>query len=118
MAAGILVDQNGVGPLATFRRSGANQIRFSRSGKGFFNGGTQTRGADVAEAFEVEGLPSSFEPGDVLAISTQSDRRVTKSATSYSTAVIGVYATKPGVLLTERTIDESLDDMVPVGVIG
>jgi hypothetical protein len=32
--------------------------------------------------------------------------------------VIGVYATRPGVLLTERGIDERLDDTVPVGVAG
>jgi hypothetical protein len=32
--------------------------------------------------------------------------------------VVGVYATKPGVLLTERGVDDSLEGMVPVGVIG
>ena len=41
-----------------------------------------------------------------------------KADEPYSTRVIGVYATKPGVLLTERDIETSLDDMVPVGVIG
>jgi hypothetical protein len=29
-----------------------------------------------------------------------------------------VYATRPGVLLTERDIDANLDDMIPLGVVG
>jgi trimeric autotransporter adhesin len=112
------VDRAGTGPLAVFRDNGANKIRFSQTGKGFFNGGTQTGGADIAEAFEVEGDVSGYRPGDVLVISERADRRVRKSSEPYSTRVIGVYATKPGVLLTEREIEASLDDMVPVGVVG
>ena len=106
------------GALAQFQVRGANRIRFSRTGKGFFNGGTQTGGADVAEAFAVEGLIRAYAPGDVVAISERSDRRVELSSQAYSTRVIGVYATKPGVLLTERSIDDSMDDLIPVGVIG
>ena len=54
----------------------------------------------------------------MLAISTNSDRTVEKSSEPYSTLVIGVYATKPGVLLTERPIDASHEDTIPVGVVG
>jgi hypothetical protein len=114
----LVVDRAGTGPIAVFRDGGVNKIRFNQAGKGFFNGGTQTGGADLAEAFEVEGTVESYRPGDVLVISQTADRRVAKSSEGYSTTVIGVYATKPGVLLTERGIDESLDDMVPVGVVG
>ena len=32
--------------------------------------------------------------------------------------MLGVYATKPGVLLTEENIDHDLKDKVPMGVIG
>jgi trimeric autotransporter adhesin len=106
------------GAIALFQTNGANQIRFNKSGKGFFNGGTQTGGADVAEAFEVEGRVSDYEPGDVLVISEHRDRRVEKSSDSYSTRVVGVYATKPGLLLTEHDIDTSLDDHIPLGVVG
>jgi trimeric autotransporter adhesin len=42
------------GSLATFQVAGSTTIRFTRAGKGIFDGGTQTGGADVAEAFEVE----------------------------------------------------------------
>jgi len=106
------------GNIAIFQAAGVNKIRFNKQGKGFFNGGTQTGGADVAELFEVEGDVSNYEPGDVLVLSTRSDRRVEKSGTAYSPLVVGVYATKPGVLLTERHIDEELDGSVPLGVIG
>jgi hypothetical protein len=106
------------GPFAVFRLNGVNQIRFARTGRGFFNGGTQTGGADVAEAFEVVGNVGAYQPGDVLEIDTRSDRRVTRSGEAYSTRIIGVYATKPGVLLTELNIDDPMDHMVPVGVIG
>jgi hypothetical protein len=115
----LLADHTGsTGPLAVFQTAGVNQARISRTGRGFFNGGTQTGGADVAEAFEVEGEVKDYAPGDVLVVSERSDRRVEKASEPYSTRVIGVYATKPGVLLTERDIEDPLEAMVPVGVIG
>ncbi|MEO5929772.1 MAG: collagen-like protein, partial [Candidatus Kapaibacterium sp.] len=103
---------------AIFRNGGLNVARIDNTGKGYFNGGTQNNGADVAEAFAVEGERSTYEPGDVLVISTRSDRTVEKSSTPYSTAAVGVYATKPGVLLTDRSFDTSIDDLVPMGVVG
>jgi hypothetical protein len=116
----LLVDHQGSsGDIFIGRSGGSNQVRIDKSGKGFFNGGTQSGGADVAEAFEVEnGLVNNYEPGDVLAVSINNDRCVDKSDQAYSTLVIGVYATKPGVLLTERKIDDKYSDTVPVGVIG
>ena len=93
------------GNLAVFKVDGTNVARINHNGKGFFNGGTQTSGADMAEAFDVEGNRNNYEPGDVLIISQSSDRKVEKSNTAYSTLVAGVYATKPGLLLTEENID-------------
>lgn len=75
-------------------------------------------GADVAEAFDVEGNTVDYEPGDILVISTDTDRTIEKSSEPYSTLVAGVYATKPGVLLTEENIDSELIGKVPMGVIG
>ena len=115
----MLVNHRGTaGSLANFQVAGVAKVRFARNGKGFFNGGTQTGGADVAEAFRVEGRIRAYRPGDVLVISDQSDRRVERSDEAYSTRVIGVYATKPGVLLTDRDINAGLKGHVPVGVIG
>jgi len=104
--------------LAVFQKSGANVARIDQAGKGFFNGGTQNSGADIAEAFDIEGYSSNYESGDILVISTKSDRTVEKSSVAYSNLVAGVYATKPGVLLTEEYIDTDLIDKVPMGVIG
>src|SRR5688572_8524953 len=116
---GLRINHSGSsGDLAVFQVNSANRIRFTRAGKGIFNGGTQTGGADVAEAMAVEGRVSTYEPGDVLVISTRSDRTVEKAGEPYSTRVIGVYATQPGVLLTERGVDDSLEGLVPVGVVG
>ena len=106
------------GDLAAFAVSYANKARIDRTGKGFFNGGTQSSGADVAEALDVEGSRDTYAPGDVLAISTCSDRTVEKSSAPYSTLVAGVFATKPGVLLTEASVDADLSATVPMAVVG
>ena len=106
------------GNIAIFQSNGSNVARISKTGIGYFNGGTQSSGADVAELFDVEGERSAYEPGDVLVISENTDRTVEKSAEANSTKVAGVYATKPGVTLTERDIDANLDDLVPMGVVG
>ncbi|MFT3825440.1 MAG: hypothetical protein QM731_16090 [Chitinophagaceae bacterium] len=106
------------GNIASFQAKGVNVSRIDRNGKGFFNGGTQTSGADLAEAFDVTGDVTNYQPGDVLVIATGKDRAVEKSSTPYSTLVAGVYATKPGVLLTEENIDNKLEDKVPMGVVG
>lgn len=111
--------QNGAGDdIAIFQSQNLSVARIDNTGKGFFNGGTQTGGADIAEAFEVEGFREHYEPGDVLAISPESDRTMELSQEPYSTLVAGVYATKPGVLLTERDVNADHSDTVPMGVVG
>ena len=106
------------GDLAIFKSGFDNVARIDKAGKGFFNGGTVTGGADVAELFDITGESKSYEPGDVLVISEVTDRTVEKSTTANSTRVAGVYATKPGVLLTEKNINENVDNMIPMGVVG
>ena len=106
------------GNLAIFQNNSSNVARINRDGRAYFNGGTQTNGADVAEIFDIEGDISHYEMGDVLVISSSSDRAVEKSSEPYSTLVAGVYATKPGVLLAEEHIDADLSGKVPMGVIG
>jgi hypothetical protein len=116
---GIFANHTGAsGNIAVFQSGNANVARIDKTGKGFFNGGTQASGADVAEAFEVEGSVNEYEPGDVLVISETTDRTVEKSSSANSRKVVGVYATKPGVLLTEKGIDDALGNTVPMGVIG
>ena len=109
---------SGNGNPAVFKANGSNVARIDKTGKGFFNGGTQNSGADIAEAFDVTGNFKEYESGDVLVISITKDRAVEKSSGAYSTLVAGVYATKPGVLLTEENIDDDLTNKVPMGVVG
>lgn len=116
---GIFVNHTGAsGNLAVFQSASNNVARIDKTGRAFFNNGTQNSGADVAEAFDVEGNTVDYEPGDILVISTDTDRTIEKSSEPYSTLVAGVYATKPGVLLTEENIDSELIGKVPMGVIG
>lgn len=117
----ITVEQHSAGNIALFKQGNpgtVNVARIDATGRGFFNGGTQTGGADLAEAFDVEGNINSYEPGDVLVISLDKNRAVAKSSEPYSTLVLGVYATKPGVLLTEEHIDTDISNKAPMGVIG
>ncbi|HEX9510696.1 MAG TPA: hypothetical protein VF939_09440 [Puia sp.] len=118
LGTAMVVDHGGSGDLAIFQAGGLNVARIDHTGRGFFNGGTQNSGADLAEAFDVEGNIAAYEPGDVLLISTTADRMVVRSNTAYSSLVAGVYATKPGVLLTEETMNSSLAGKVPMGVVG
>ena len=115
----MVLDHEGAsGDIAIFQTGGFNKARIDRNGTGFFDGGTQNSGADLAEAFDVEGDYRAYEPGDVLLISTTADRTLVKSNEAYSSLVAGVYATKPGVLLTEESVDSKLNDKVPMGVVG
>jgi hypothetical protein len=117
---GLLAElESGSGNLAVFKTGGVNMARIDDTGHGFFNGGTTNSGADVAEYFDVENSRNTYEPGDVLVISQNSDRKVEKSSSPYSTLVAGVFATKPGVLLTEKNAEQNqLNNMVPMGIIG
>ncbi len=122
--------QGGVGVALNVNHTGASSsiincmssnstvARIDKTGKGFFNGGTQTGGADLAEAFEVIGNEKDYEPGDVLALSPDVAGKIQKTTKAYSSLVSGVYATKPGVLLTERDGDADMSDTVPMGVVG
>ncbi|MFT3823080.1 MAG: hypothetical protein QM731_04135 [Chitinophagaceae bacterium] len=117
----LTVETHSAGNLALFKSGDPGTVNVARidvNGKGFFNGGTQTGGADLAEAFDVQGNIKEYEAGDILVISVTKDRTVEKSAEPYSSLVAGVYATKPGVLLTEEHIDNTLNDKVPMGVVG
>jgi hypothetical protein len=107
--------------IAAFSAGGV-KASIDRNGNAVFQGSISATafnatGADLAEVFEVEGPRSAYEPGDVLVISTASDRRVERSNETYSTRVIGVYATQPGILLSETAIAPS-GDRIPVGVVG
>jgi hypothetical protein len=95
------------------------KARIDSSGKGFFDGGTQTGGADFAESVSVGGGKDKYKPGDVLVIDTTADRQLTLAKTPYSTLVAGIYSTKPGVTATPHTSeDPRLATEIPVAIVG
>jgi hypothetical protein len=97
---------------------GTHQARIDASGKGYFNGGTQTGGADYAESIRASDR-ASLRPGDVLAIDPAHGYAVAVSRRPYSRLVAGVYSTKPAVLAVGRhSVDDSLTGEVPVAMVG
>src|SRR5690606_26535872 len=68
----LTVEGHSSGALAVFKSGDpgtVNVARIDATGQGFFNGGTQTSGADIAEAVDVMGDFAAYEAGDVLVIS-------------------------------------------------
>jgi hypothetical protein len=96
---------------------GSRYWRVDRTGRGFFNGGTQVGGADFAEQMAVAGQEAEYEPGDVLVISASADRMVELSAKPFASAVIGVYSSEPGVLAGAADSDDPLGG-IPVAITG
>lgn len=88
------------GDPAVFQKAGANVARIDRNGKGFFNGGTQTGGADLAEFVPTSGaLPQA---GDVVEIDPDQPDRFRLSSRARSPLVAGVISTDPGVTMNAR----------------
>lgn len=109
------VETNGVGAAAAIRggtatqdllvlaSSGVNVARIDKTGRGFFNGGTQTGGADIAEIIDTTGrLP---EPGEVVEIDPEHPSHYRLSSMAESTLVAGVVTTRPGVLMNAGVDD-------------
>jgi hypothetical protein len=98
---------------------GVNVFRVDATGKGFFNGGTVSNGADFAEMFAVRGSKQDYEPGDLLVIDQEGSRRLKQADEAYSTAVAGVFSTKPGI--TAQPYDPQSEQSkfeIPLAVIG
>jgi hypothetical protein len=112
-------DSIGGGNILAGQNDNANVFRVDGTGKGYFDGGTQTGGADFAESISVAGNRSQYEPGDLLVIDPAGQRRIALSSEPYSTLVAGIYSTKPGVLATTHKLgDQSLEIEVPLAVVG
>jgi hypothetical protein len=78
-----------------------------------------TCGGDYAESVDVTGNRTQYEPGDVLVLDTENAGRVLKSAEAYSTAVSGIYSTKPGVVGRRQTSDpKTTKTEVPMAMVG
>jgi hypothetical protein len=114
--ATLVLDQDGTGDILKGFNQGDLRFRITDDGNVYADGSFNPGGADLAEAFDVEGSTAQYEPGDVLVVSTRTNRTVEQSSEAYSTLVAGVFATDPGVVLSPNI--EEVGDRVPMGVIG
>jgi hypothetical protein len=99
------------------------QVRAS-NGLIFPDGSTQTTafnttlcGGDYAESIDVTGDRSSYAPGDILVIDPNVSGKFLKSAEPYSTAVLGIYSTKPGAVGRRQTTPKGTEE-VPMAMMG
>jgi len=123
----LLVNHTGSsGNLAIFQTYGTNYARIDRYGTGYFNGGTQTSGADFAESVKVDRPKAEFEPGDVLVIDVKAPRQFALSREAESPLVAGVVSTKPALVGTTHDVARSTAGGLPawrreevlLGVVG
>jgi hypothetical protein len=102
VAAGVFESVSGTCPtpddcnVLIGRAGGSNVFRVNRAGTGYFDGGTQTGGADVAEYVSATGR---WESGDVVEIDPSAPGRFRISARARSSTVAGVVSTRPGVTM-------------------
>jgi hypothetical protein len=96
----------------------ANVFRVDSTGKGFFDGGTQTGGADFAESVAIAKEPTQLQPGDLLIVDAGGKRQLRLSGEPYSTLVAGIYSTKPGVLATAHKMGEVAANEIPLAIVG
>jgi len=97
--------------------NGAKVFHFDGSGNLDIKGVVNTGSADFAELIRASASSRAYEPGDVLEIDSASDRGVRLTSEAYSTRVVGVYSTKPGVLGTPHAMQAPTDEL-PVAMIG
>jgi hypothetical protein len=74
-------------------------------------------GGDYAESVDVAGSKTQYGPGDVMIADPNDPGKFLKSSEPYSTAVLGVYSTKPGALGRRQTTPQSSEE-VPMAMIG
>jgi hypothetical protein len=98
--------------------NGTHKFRVDGTGKGFFDGGTQTGGADFAESVAIAGDRSLRGPGDLLIVDANATRQLALADQPYSTLVAGIYSTKPGVLATPHGMDEVAANEIPLAIVG
>lgn len=76
-----------------------------------------TCGGDYAESVNISSNHAKYEPGDVLIIAPDDLGDVVKSSGPYSTSVVGIYSTKPGVIGRRQTTSKTPDE-IPMAMIG
>lgn len=111
-------DNTAAGNILIGAVNGVHKFRVDGTGKGYFDGGYQTGGADFAESVAMARDASPHSPGDLLVVDPSGKRQLKLSTQAYSTLVAGIYSTKPGVLATEHSMNETAVNEVPLAIVG
>ena len=111
-------DNTSAGNILIGAVNGTHKFRVDGNGKGYFDGGEQTGGADFAESVAIARDASSHSPGDLLVVDPSGKRQIKLSTQPYSTLVAGIYSTKPGVLATPHSMNETAANEVPLAIVG
>lgn len=76
-------------------------------------------GGDYAESINVTGPRQAYEPGDVLVVDPKNPGHYVKAIEPYSTAVAGIYSTKPGLIGRRQTTDpKKSTSEIPMAMLG
>lgn len=114
-------------PGAKFEVSGNIKLTANSGGSITFQDGSVqtvaytgvTCGADYAEAIDVSGDRTKYEPGDILVIDSAAPGKFLKSNQAYSTLVAGIYSTKPGFVGRKQSpTPETSVTEVPMAMVG
>ena len=92
-----------------------NLARIDRTGRGYFNGGTQIGGADVAEFIVASDAP---QPGDVVEIDPEHNGQFRLASTPNSTSVAGVISTHAGMTMNARDAASATNDGPQLALVG
>jgi trimeric autotransporter adhesin len=111
-------DNSAAGNLLVGAVNGVHKFRVDGTGKGYFDGGTETGGADFAESVAIAASEGRREPGDLMVVDRGSTRQLTLATEPYSTLVAGIYSTKPGVLATPHLMAENVTNEIPLAIVG
>lgn len=109
----------GGGDLITGYNGTMRLFRVDGAGDVWAAGVFRANGADYAEMVAVIGERSQYSPGDVLVISMESDRSLALSTEPYATSVAGIFSTRPGVLGSQHSLNDTPPlNEVPLAVVG
>jgi hypothetical protein len=116
-APGAALEVNGTGIKLTAGSGGSITFQDGTTQSTAWNG--VLSGGDYAESVNVSGGREEYEPGDVLVIDPTSEGNFLKSSAPYSTAVTGIYSTKPGLVgRRQLTARAHMKEEVPMAMTG
>ena len=115
--AGMFVSSAASGDVIAANNSSRRIFRLDTTGNVHALGLFSPGGADYAESVSIRGKKDEYQPGDVLVIDPDSDRRFAISSEPYSIRVAGVFSTKPGVLGSTHPLQANADE-IPLAMVG